>query len=191
MRDITERREHYLPTLIIEQPSGVLNRQLAYGRDCSTIEEIYGHLIELGYDVAHSLEDALQYGIPQHRERVLICASQTAPVPFIVGQDRAVACDGGCVGTGCPCFKHAFATGHESGRLTLFNTGHSTTVQWYRGYAPTITCSANCALVPAVLASKSLPGVMVLSHEGGEVLQGLPWLRQLPYSVKSATAILG
>ena len=163
-----------MPTLLIEQPDGVRYRQVVKGRECSPLEEIYKNLGGLGYDVAHSLEHAFNYGIPQHRARVLICASISAPVPFIVGQDRKPACNGECIGITKPCFKHGFDIGHPDGKLTVCNLQHKTGVAWHRGYCGTITCSSRWVVTPAATDSRSLPGAMCISNDGYEALQGFP-----------------
>lgn len=64
--------------VLMENVTGILRARTATGR--KVIDIIEGELRALGYDVHTAVLDASEYGVPQIRKRVFICASADGPI---------------------------------------------------------------------------------------------------------------
>lgn len=112
------------PSLLFEQPKECRNR--LSGEDYSFLEELYYNLRLLKYNVSHSLEQLLQCGVPQSRNRVLLCATMDLSCAFILGLERDDACDGSCLTNPetSACSVHQYEIGPLESKISVFNSQH-------------------------------------------------------------------
>lgn len=103
---------------LLEQPLGALMRS---EEQKSLVDALYLDLAALGYkSIAHTVEDSINYGIPQSRKRVFVVASfNNGTAPMVAGLNRPAACTGDCDQN--PCIAHMSKYKHEDSKSTCIN----------------------------------------------------------------------
>jgi DNA (cytosine-5)-methyltransferase 1 len=90
--------------VLIEQVKGVLTARDEYGQRGGVFERLVGELQDLGYEVAHRVILAAEFGVPQWRERLFIVAhAHSAPFMF----PTPTHCEPGQALLGLPAYRTA------------------------------------------------------------------------------------